>query len=241
MDAVASRQLDADFDWQPPMLAGKAMLAGRLTPTLAGRTILAGRAIPISYSMIPRFTVSGRGPELLPTAPRWKRNRIPQIRCPIKCCLASEAWPEVVGSCSAGVSITALELYIHGITSGRETFRLVSNLPVQSGSSGPNNFLGAEFVTAFLNPDVDGEVYMTMPGGAESPEGGSWVYKLRKSLYGLKQAPRLWYEHVDNLLRSLGLLRFEREPNIYISAAGLKPLIHLLYVDGILLFSESAK
>jgi len=46
--------------------------------------------------------------------------------------------------------------------------------------------------TTFLNPEVDGDVYMAMPDGVEAPAGGPWVCKLRKSLYGLKQAPRLW-------------------------------------------------
>ena len=102
-----------------------------------------------------------------------------------------------------------------------------------------------DVVTAFLNPEVDGDVYMAMPegieAGQEAPAGGPWVCKLRKSLYGLKQAPRLWYEHIDNFLRSLGLLRSEYDPNVYISAAGLIPLILLLYVDDMLLFSESAE
>jgi len=98
-----------------------------------------------------------------------------------------------------------------------------------------------DVVTAFLNPEVDGDVYMAMPNGVEAPAGGPWVCKLRKSLYGLKQAPRLWYKHIDNFLRSLGLLRSEYHPNVYISAAGLIPHILLLYVDDILLFSESAE
>jgi len=63
-----------------------------------------------------------------------------------------------------------------------------------------------DIVTAFLNPEVDGDVYMVMPDGVEVPAGGPWVCKLCKSLYGLKQAPRLWYEHIDNFLRPLGLL-----------------------------------
>ena len=50
-----------------------------------------------------------------------------------------------------------------------------------------------------------------------APAGEPWACKLRKSLYGLKQAPRLWYEHIDNLLRSLGLLRCDYEPNVYIA------------------------
>jgi len=49
-----------------------------------------------------------------------------------------------------------------------------------------------DVVTAFLNPEVDGDVYMAMPDGVAAPAGGPWVSKLCKSLYGLKQAPRLW-------------------------------------------------
>jgi len=48
-----------------------------------------------------------------------------------------------------------------------------------------------DIVTAFLNPEVDGDVYMAMPDGVEAPAGGPWVCKLRKSLYRLKQVPRL--------------------------------------------------
>jgi len=99
-----------------------------------------------------------------------------------------------------------------------------------------------DVITAFLNPEVDGDVYMAMLDGVEAPAGRPWVCKLPKSLYGLKHAPRLWYyEHIDNFLRSLGLLRSQYDPNVYISTTSLIPLIVLLYVDIILLFSESSE
>jgi len=44
-----------------------------------------------------------------------------------------------------------------------------------------------DVVTAFLNPKVDGDVYMALPQGIEADK--PQVCKLRKSLYGLKQAP----------------------------------------------------
>jgi len=116
-----------------------------------------------------------------------------------------------------------------------------------------------DVVTAFLNPKVDGDVYMALPQGieADKPE----ICKLRKSLYGLKQAPRLWYDHIDHILRSLGLQRCEYDPNIYLlasttltdrtdpplaiwiskqSAQNETPIILLLYVDDMLHFSPSA-
>ena len=74
-----------------------------------------------------------------------------------------------------------------------------------------------DVVTAFLNPKVDGDVYMPLPQDIEADK--PLFCKLRKSLYGLKQAPRLWYEHIDQFFRSLGLQRCEFDPNIFLSAS----------------------
>ena len=48
-----------------------------------------------------------------------------------------------------------------------------------------------DVVTAFLNPEIDEDVYMVLPEGI--PSTGT-VVKLKKALYGLKTAPRLWYQ-----------------------------------------------
>jgi hypothetical protein len=48
----------------------------------------------------------------------------------------------------------------------------VSILSVPNGSSRSKHFLGAELVTAFLNPEVDEDDYMAMPDGVEVPAGG---------------------------------------------------------------------
>ena len=41
---------------------------------------------------------------------------------------------------------------------------------------------------AFLNGDLDDEIYMEQPEGFSAPGQGKIVYKLVKSLYGLKKA-----------------------------------------------------
>ena len=60
---------------------------------------------------------------------------------------------------------------------------------------------------AFLNIDLDEEVYMEQPEGFVLPRNEKKVCKLVKSLYGLKQAPKQWHEKFDSVILSDGYLR----------------------------------
>ena len=53
--------------------------------------------------------------------------------------------------------------------------------------------------TAFLNGDLDKEIYMEQPEGFIVPGQEKKVYRLVKSLYGLKQAPMQWHEKFDSM------------------------------------------
>lgn len=46
-----------------------------------------------------------------------------------------------------------------------------------------------DVTTAFLNGDLEEEIYMKQPEGGVMKRHESKVLKLEKSLYGLKQAP----------------------------------------------------
>ena len=58
--------------------------------------------------------------------------------------------------------------------------------------------------TAFLNGDLEEEIYMEQPEGCIVPGQEKKVCRLVKSLYGLKQAPKQWHEKFDNVMMASG-------------------------------------
>jgi hypothetical protein len=91
---------------------------------------------------------------------------------------------------------------------------------------------------AFLNSDVDTEVYMEHPEGYST--GKRTVCKLLKGLYGLKQAAMLWHTDIDRFLSET--LNFRRLPDdrcIYMKRMEASFVIVILYVDDIAVGSNS--
>ncbi|KAL0559322.1 hypothetical protein IC582_003930 [Cucumis melo] len=93
--------------------------------------------------------------------------------------------------------------------------------------------------TAFLNGDLEEEIYMEQSEGFIVHGQESKVCKLDKSLYGLKQAPKQWHEKFDNLLLSKGFKVNESDECIYYKPEGRLCIIICLYVDDILIFGSN--
>ena len=93
--------------------------------------------------------------------------------------------------------------------------------------------------TAFLNGELEEEIYMDQPDGfvVEGQEGK--VCKLLKSLYGLKQAPKQWHEKFDRTLTSAGFVVNEADRCVYYRYGGGEGVILCLYVDDILIFGTN--
>nr|CAD39988.3 OSJNBb0045P24.6 [Oryza sativa Japonica Group] len=93
--------------------------------------------------------------------------------------------------------------------------------------------------TAFLNGELDEEIYMDQPDGfvVEGQEGK--MCKLLKSLYGLKHAPKQWHEKFDKTLTSTGFAVNEADKCVYYSHGGGEGVILCLYVDDILIFGTN--
>jgi hypothetical protein len=92
--------------------------------------------------------------------------------------------------------------------------------------------------TAFLNDEVEQEVYIEQLKGFVIHDKRSHVCKLKKAMYGLKQASRAWYGRIDSFLQSLGFSKSIANPNLYIKIVQNHPVILVLYVDDMFLTGE---
>ncbi|GKE74759.1 zinc finger, CCHC-type containing protein [Tanacetum coccineum] len=91
--------------------------------------------------------------------------------------------------------------------------------------------------TAFLNGELEEEVYMNQPMGFILPGNENKVYKLIKSLYGLKQTPKQWHQNFDEVVLSNGYLLNQADKCVYSKFdASSKGVIICLYVDDMLIF-----
>ena len=95
--------------------------------------------------------------------------------------------------------------------------------------------------TAFLNGDLDEEVYMEHPEGFVLPGNEKKVCKLVKSLYGLKQAPKQWHEKVDFVILSNGFRHNNADKCIYSKFTDEYSVVICLYVDDLLIFGTNMK
>jgi len=89
-----------------------------------------------------------------------------------------------------------------------------------------------DVIAAYLQGDLDEEIYMEVPKGVENFRSGSRYWKLKKALYGLKQAGRQWKKWLHDVLTKLNLIRAFADDCLYIRKEdGKIILIVLVYVD----------
>lgn len=93
--------------------------------------------------------------------------------------------------------------------------------------------------TAFLNGNLEEEIYMTLPEGLEGEPND--VCRLNRSLYGLKQASRAWNERFHQFVTKLGFRQSENDRCLYVRGEGDQRIILLLYVDDILIVCRNLK
>lgn len=92
-----------------------------------------------------------------------------------------------------------------------------------------------DVATAFLNGEVEEELYIKPPEGVDVPEGHT--LRLLKSLYGLKQAPRCFNKKFREVLSELKMHQVCSDPCVFTSDNG-EMIILSLYVDDGIIFAN---
>ncbi|KAL7280538.1 hypothetical protein ACG7TL_005470, partial [Trametes sanguinea] len=94
--------------------------------------------------------------------------------------------------------------------------------------------------TAFLNGDLEEEIYMEQPEGWVMRGKENYVCLLKKAIYGLKQASRQWNLKIHKSLLDLGFTRTYSDAGVYVywRQGGEKVTIVILYVDDLLLLGD---
>lgn len=92
--------------------------------------------------------------------------------------------------------------------------------------------------SAFLNGELEEEVYVKQPEGYVVPGKEHLVCRLRKSLYGLKQAGKVWYEHLRNALVTSGFQACVSDPCLFIKNTDSFSVWVVVYVDDLAIVSS---
>ena len=88
--------------------------------------------------------------------------------------------------------------------------------------------------SAFLNGNLEEEVYIEQPDGFILGDDPTMVFRLKKALYGLKQAPRAWYSRLDSYLQKLGYKKGVVDSNLYVKKEESSQVVVVIYVDDII-------
>ncbi|CAB0044019.1 unnamed protein product [Trichogramma brassicae] len=126
----------------------------------------------------------------------------------------------------------------------KETYAPVSRLSTIRTALAVINKLNLDAVqldvkTAFLNGNLEDEIYMEIPDGLEI-EGNnrSKVCKLQRTIYGLKTSPKIWNQRFTAEVKKLGLEKDIHEPCLFTWRKEGKVALLVLYVDDIILASN---
>ncbi|KAG8484431.1 hypothetical protein CXB51_022868 [Gossypium anomalum] len=119
------------------------------------------------------------------------------------------------------------------------TIRVVLALAVSMGWS----LRQVDINNAFLNGDLQEEIYMVQPPGFEQQghDGQQLVCRLRKALYGLKQAPRAWFHKLKDFLLATGFVASKADNSLFVQRSGSQLLFVLVYVDDIIVTGNNSE
>jgi len=126
-----------------------------------------------------------------------------------------------------------------------DSLRFLVSLAVQHRRGLKQGDCKNAFCQGILPPE---EVTIVRPPSGDPDAGKDEYWLLQKTLYGLRRSPRHWYEKIDSILRSIGLIPNAHDPCFYTgfihdphnpsTPPSSAPLSIGLYVDDFVYFSE---
>jgi len=87
--------------------------------------------------------------------------------------------------------------------------------------------------TAFLNGELQEEIYMEVPEGVRENTEPGFACLLFKAIYGLRQSPRAWYQKIHTFFIGHQFLRSTQDYGLYINYE--RKVIVLVYGDDLVL------
>lgn len=130
----------------------------------------------------------------------------------------------------------------------KESMRTLFAIAAQQGLY----MLQYDFEKAYINADLDTDIYMYAPDGFAdilgenlSPEqhdlitNKKAVLKLNKALYGLKQSGLLWFNELRTFFISIGYAPTETDPCVFFDGQGNFTFVHV--DDGLIFATSEAK
>lgn len=95
--------------------------------------------------------------------------------------------------------------------------------------------------TAFLNGELEEDIYMCQPPGYEQG-GPRMACRLHRALYGLRQASRAWHTRLKSELETLGFRASNADPGLYtMQGEDGHATFMLVYVDDVLIASRQLR
>ena len=97
-----------------------------------------------------------------------------------------------------------------------------------------------DIVGAYLQGDLNEEIYMEVLEGVKEKGKEGWCWKLMKALYGLKQVGHQWKKKLDEILGKLSLKKSQADNCLYICHEdGIVALLVLAYVDNMVVAGKN--
>jgi hypothetical protein len=93
--------------------------------------------------------------------------------------------------------------------------------------------------TAFLNGNLDEDIYMYQPEGFVATGKEHMVCKLNKSIYGLKQAPRVWYQTLVLFLETIHFHHLVKDRCVFVGTIDSQTCYIAVYVDDLLIIAPT--